>query len=510
MVRGYLMLLLVLGAAWRCPAGELTPRQASTLESLANERFAPRWETLGTNELAELRLKVDRYESALRKDHLVGGLVVSLRYADAQRSRVVAYEALEDSVAWTGFHLGSQAIRYAVERRPATLEAVREVLGGIERLIQSTGRSGGVPRFAGPAGDPAYQAVYSRFGGPDPQRPGFGRLAFPGTNGLVWLAGPSRDAYSGLNLGLALTHKFIREPGIQARVSNIIDQVMTRIDQDGGRLDDGRAPAEFLPPILRAACLRTAASAVGRSWPAKYEKVAELLSAQDMVDEVGLALPRHDDVRPFVFATADLFALNRLETNRTRKLMYQEMLSKIWRSSIPELNPWIAGAAANVDDLRPMETKAALAETMERTILQGVLYAYPAWPRTAVPQAMPSGRPAAWIEANGHSWARHPLPVYARPVQPFQWVQAGRSLAAQAPDPTLVHPGVDLMLPYWLARNAGVILPEDLPPLRKAAPTRATGSRVGTTNAFGRVIGTNPSPVALPPFGVSTNRLEKR
>lgn len=501
------MFLMVWVAAVTGSAAELSPKQVSVLTSIAQERFAPRWEMLGTNELGEMRLKVERYEAELKKSHLVGGLVVSLRYADTNRTQVVAYEALEDSTAWTGFYLAGLAMRFVVERRPATLESVRQVLDGVERLIQASGRPGYLPRFAGPARDEAFKAFYSQYGGPDPKRPGFGRWAFPGTNGLVWLAGPSREAYSGLNLGLALTHQFIREPGIRMRVSNIVDRLLTRIELDGRRLDDGVTPPEFLPAELHAALLRTGSSAVGRNWAIIYEKVAELVTTEHMADDVGASLPRYGPIRPVIFATADAFAMNRLETNRARKMMYQEKLSKIWRSSAPELNPWIAGAVISVDDFRQLESKAAPVDSTAMTILQGVLFEYPNWPRWAVSQPMPADYRVQPVEANGQTWSKHALPVYSRPVQAFQWAQPGRELVTNSVAMPVVHSGVDLLLPYWLARNAGVILPEDLPPLKKAAPTRTLGPRVGATNAYGRSIGTN-APAGSPKTNSAPN--EKR
>lgn len=490
MVRWYLMLLLVVGVAGRSRASELTPKQVTVLERIAREKFAPRWDLLGTNELGELRLKVEAYEAELRKSHLVGGLVVSLRYADTNRTQVISYEALEESAAWSGFYLANESMRYVVERKPATLEVVRQVLDGIERLIQSSGRPGYLPRFAGPAGDVAYQAVYSRYGGADPQRPGFGRLAFPGTNGLVWLAGPSRESYSGLNLGLALTHHYVREVGIRQRVSNIVDRILRRIEQDGGVLNDGRGQLEFLTPQLHSALLRTGASVVGREWAARYEAVSQLFARQYLADSVGPVVPRFDDIRPFVFTTAELLTLNRLETNKMRKTMYQEGLSKLWRSGAPELNPWFAGAFISVDDLRQSDSKTAPFDSTAIAILQGVLRQYPAWPRWAASESLAVESAPALVEANGRLWSRASLPVFSRPVKAFQWTQSGREWSTNLVAEPVVHPGLDLLLPYWLARNAGIILPEDLPPLKRAT-ARPAGGRPGTTNALGRLVGTN-------------------
>lgn len=485
------MLLLALGLTGRCLTAELTPKQTTVLERIAREKFAPRWDLLGTNELGELRRKVEKYQAELPKSHLVGGLVVSLRYADTNRTQVIAYEALEDSATWTGFFLATEAMRYVVERKTSTLESVRQVLDGIERLLLSSGRPGYLPRFAGPAGDAAFKAVYSQYGGADPQRPGFGRLAFPGTNGLVWLAGPSRDCYSGLNLGLAMTHYNIREVGIRQRVSNIVNRVLSRIEQDGGLLNDGQGNREFLPPRLHAALLRTGASADMRAWSAKYERVAELVTQHYLAENVGPVVPKYDDVRPFVFTTGDLLTLNRLETNKVRKAMYQEGLTKLWRSSVPELNPWLAAAFISVDDLRPTDSKSAPSDSTALSILQGVLRQYPSWPRWATMEPLPADLVLEPIAANGRIWSRASIPVFSRPVRAFQWVQSGRAFTTNATSEPVVHPGVDLLLPYWLARNVGVILPEDLAPLK-----RVTTGRAGATNAFGRPKTNVPAPAA--------------
>ena len=491
MVRWYLILLTALGVASGSLAAELSPKQVSVLERISKEKYAPRWDQLKTNELGELRLKVESYEKELRKSHLVGGLVVSLRYADTNRTQLVSYDALEDSAAWTGFYLASQAMRYAVERRTTTLDAVRQALDGLERLIQSSGRPGFLPRFAGPARDPAYQAVYSRYGGEDPQRPGFGRLVYPGTNGLVWLAGPSLDAYAGVNLGLALTYNYIRETGIRQRVSNIVEQLLGRLDRDGGVLDDGQGRKDFVPPLLSAALLRTGTSAVGREWATKYERMAGLIVVQHYHDDVGPATPKYDDLRSSTFTAGLLLALNRLETNANRKMLFQEKLSKLWRSGGPELNPWFAGAFLNVDDLRPRQNdlQGVTTDSIAMATLQGVLQQYPNWPRWAAPLPLPEDFKFSAVEANGRVWSRDNLPVFSRPVAAFQWTVGGHLWEPQAAAQPVIHPGIDLILPYWMGRNMAVIWPEDLAPLKRTTDPKTI--RTGRTNAFGRLNSTN-------------------
>ena len=150
---------------------------------------------------------------------------------------------MQDSAGWTGFYLAGLAYWFAVDRRPETLERIRTTLAGVEMLTEVSGRPGYLPAFVGRADDPAYRAFYATYGGADPARPGFGRLAFAGNatnSGLVWLGATSRENYSGMAMGLAMVHKFIREPKTRSRVSNLVEQLVGRLDQDKWRINDGQ------------------------------------------------------------------------------------------------------------------------------------------------------------------------------------------------------------------------------------------------------------------------------
>ncbi len=487
MVRLIYVLSVLLGAGIALPlSAELNERQTQVLEGMARDRYSMRWERLSTNELKALRTKVELYQAELRKHHLVDGLVVSLRYADTNRTTVTRYEATDDSAAWTGFYLAGLATRYIVERRPALLEEVRQVLTGLERLIGASGRPGYLPRFAAPEQDPAFKAVYSTYGEADPRRPGYGRLAFPGTNGLVWLGGPSRENYAGVNLGLALTHRFVRESGIRQRVSNLVERLLTRLDADGWLLNDGQGNLEYLNPLLSVALLRTGASTSGRAWGGRYEQEAQQLTQLHRADAPRPLAPAFDDLRPAVFAAAELMSLSLLETNKTRRLLFLDQLTKLWHSAGPELNPWLAVAYVGAFDESPNDSGA-------QATLQGVLAQYPPPPRWAWSRAQPTNLTDRLVEANGRLWSKNALPFPARPVSAFQWTQAGRTWISADQIEPVVHPGVDLIATYWLARNAGFIWPEDLPPLPSKSSLRESNSKRSGA-------GTNaPTPKTPPP-----------
>jgi hypothetical protein len=174
----------------------LSEKQLVFLEGAARGRLSGRWIEAGTNELVALRLKAEAHLAEIQKRHLVGGLVVSTRWSDTNRAKATAYENLEESAGLTGHYLNGLAYWFSVELRPQALDRIRESLTGLETLLAVSGRPGYLPAFAAPASDPAFKAVYSGLGGPDPARPGWGRLAHPGSGSFsnhVWIGGASRE-----------------------------------------------------------------------------------------------------------------------------------------------------------------------------------------------------------------------------------------------------------------------------------------------------------------------------
>ncbi len=436
----------------------LGEKQAAFLAHAGRGHMMGRWVDLDTNQLVALRKKVEVYSADIPKYHLVDGLIVSTRFTDTNRTQKVRYEELQDSTAWTGFYLTGLAYWFAVDRRPETLERIRTTLGGIERLTGISGRPGYLPAFVGRADDPAYRAVYGTYGGEDPARPGFGRLAFAGqgTNkDLVWLSSTSRDNYAGLAMGLAMVHKFVREPKMRSRVSNIVEQVTERLEVDGWRIKDGQGHESFVTPLLGAAILRLGASVNTNRYFRDYEDRAD-----DVVDLPPPGTSRYGDARSAVFAAANLCTLNGLENSKKRSLGYQDKVTRLWRDSGSQLNPWLAVAFVNAFDHAP-------SETISIATLQGVLLDFPPAPRWTGPGDLQGTNGLELVSANGSVWSKNALPLAAQGVQAFQWTRSSFSLAGVAAQP-ISHPGLDLFATYWMARDAGIISDD-------AAPIVATG-----------------------------------
>jgi hypothetical protein len=461
----------------------LPAKQLSFLEAAARGRSSGRWNEAGSNELTTLRLKAEAYQRQIASNHLVRGLIVSKRYSDTNQSSLVSYEELELSAALTGFHLAALSYWFSVDLKPSALDLIRENLTGLENLTMVSGRPGYIAAFAGPTSDPAFKTAYSTLGGADPARPGFGKLAFPGSNGQVWIGGASQDTYSAVVLGLSSVYKRIRDPKVRLRASNLVEIIFRRLDEDQWRIRDGQGHETFVAPHLQLAILRTAASINPDSYNKRYENAFAPAMAYPPQ-----AAPKYGNAGHSMFALANLVTLSRLETNETRSLAIQGRITDIWRKSGSEMNPWIAAAYVNAFDHAPNDTLAT-------ATLQGILQLYPSpprWQRSAT--LLRTNHPT--ITANQATWSKDALLLHERVASPFAWTDSPRALPLRPQAPT-VHSGVDYLLCFWMARDAGVIPHESAPRIirtftnPRTAPTRATN-------------------IALPIPPTSTNRLRSR
>ena len=494
------LLWILLGLSATAWAGQLTPSQERVLTGIARERFSGRWTDLTTNQLLELRKKAEAYDERLRERHLPGGMVVSLRFASTNSPEPVSYEALENSAAWTGLYLTACSYRWAVLHESRSLGDLRLVLEGLTRAARSTGRPGVLPRFAGRAADDLYKPVYGRFGGEDPKRPGYGRLAFRGEGdqaNLVWLGGPNRDDYAAVNLGLATAWFYLRDAKMRGQISNLVVEVVGRMETDGWRLDDGKGNVTFADPMLVTAWLRTAATVHPKAYAEKYDhQIAELIRLREDAEVPETGFPRYGDIRPAFSRLVNILALNRNETNQARRIAIQDRITKMWQRSSSGLNPWPAVAFLSAFERIPVDSTA-------RSVIQGVLYEYPDPPRWSAARDLSGDTAVERIEADGRNHARYAQPLGKRPVFPFQWAESGTLLQGGKDEPVM-HPGVDLLLPYWIGRDVAVTPSEDsVAPLDlKLRPPTGPGGRTNSlpsTNAPRRL---GPTPRA--PTGAST------
>ncbi len=442
-------------------ANALTDRQRTVLNGLARDRYTGRWVELNTNQLAAMHRRSDAYLADLRRYHRVDGLIVSARFADTNRSRITRYEATQDSAAWTAISLAAYTFRYVVTRDTEMFKDLRASLDGIDRLLNVSGKPGYLARFSARADDPAFRPAYATWGGANPERSGFGKLAFSGSGKYgneVWLGGPSRDHYAAVNYGLMTTYQLVRDQTIRSQISNTVTLILNRLEMDGWRIDDGQGNRTYVPPLLQAALLRSAATIN----PARYRKEFELKAAEYLKLPPPSVL-QYSDYAPNVFNMASLNVLCRLEINEpSRKLLFQERLTEMMRQAESHLNPFLAGCY--LEGFEKIPSSSALLVTF-----QGVLFEFPDPPRWATPLDQSQDRELAFLDANGQRWSKFTLQLLQRPPAAFQWAASPYQLAG-GEGALVSHPGVDYLVAFWIGRDTSLIPSEDYVPVSGERP----------------------------------------
>ncbi len=232
-------------------------------------------------------------ERKIRQDHLPHGTIITAfmdtpatdSWETAYRQggpgnvgTVLGWGSGGDSAIFTGQYLAAEAFRYAATGDPDALGVVTHTLGGIGKLLDVNGGRGLLARCAAPQGSPVAQSFSSTYGAA--QLNGQTWVGYQGPNGI------SRDQYSGVFFGLAVTWELVNDPLIraecQSRIEMMLDYLIANkwvVSEDRALIGQGsRGPTFWHASIQRFTFLR-----VGhRINPAKY---ATALAAAGPVSE---------------------------------------------------------------------------------------------------------------------------------------------------------------------------------------------------------------------------------
>lgn len=322
---------------------------------------------------AALAEKADRAELLVaERFQAQEGFLVYRRPADAGPCRP-PYGDLADTACWTGWLLGAEALRHALEGAPASRAALDRALAGLEALHAATGIPGLLPRTLDrdvPREDLA------RRGGE--WRPG----TAPGT---VYRADVSRDQYAGAVFGLGCVLRLVRDPDFRRRAGALAVAIAARLRDggfairgpDGEVTPDGELPVRVLgfpvsanATLLLAVCRLAAVAEPEGEWPALYA---------DLVDR---GLPRaasFAEVRVLGYAklsnqlmsAGGLFHLHALEEDPAAREQYRRGLARIAAGAEGEENALFEALAMAAEGPRP-DRLAALLDVLARTPIEKV------------------------------------------------------------------------------------------------------------------------------------------
>jgi len=444
--------------------------------------------------------------------HAPWGLIYEVRtWCDGSRAPI--YETYHDTAIWTGHFLAAEAFRYAVDPTPEVLQRVQCVLGGIDKLFHVTGVSGLFARAALPDDSPFQtdppMTTSTLVPGTDQCHPGNEDAYYPSTDigGVKWSGfgrgefPTSRDSYMGITLGFACAHQLV--PPVQATVSAMVTRMVNFLLKHGWNVPtppNQRIKTTFFHEFHhQLAILRLAKTVNQGAFGTTYDHYA---GAADFswVPVWGTTLDPISKYYKFNLTHAALGVLLFLEDDLPLRQHYWTTFRMLRRATCHHRNAHFN--LVRVLAALPAERAHALAERScfdrcislrdeTRALLRDWLIRRccvpgplglpterppdPAYLKSLYRRKLQSPYAPIWETEPGCDWVSlWPLPVHKRGGSnvDFAWqrppFQTDTTVCRHTPKyagqpsvdaghPDIEGPGLDYLLPVWMARYLGVV-----------------------------------------------------
>ena len=184
----------------------------------------------------------------IQRLHLPHGTIVDPVFrsgdpTDPGYSEVVAYGRAGDAAIWTGHYLAAEAFRWKVTGDADALANAKGALAGIRLLVDVTGGSGLLARFALPQDSPWEPAITAEEGAKHGRYP-----ATVGTTQYYWYGNTSRDQYSGVFFGLGVAYDMIEDPAVRSEIRSVVTRMLDFLLRHSWnvRMPDGSYSTTFL------------------------------------------------------------------------------------------------------------------------------------------------------------------------------------------------------------------------------------------------------------------------
>ena len=365
------------------------------------------------------------------------------------------YEGYGDSAIWTGHYLAGESFRYAVTKDPQAQANAAKAVAAIEDMLDAETPGGGhLARCVVPATAPDAATVLQ-----DPS-------AFTSTvrgQSVVCIGGISRDQYLGVMHGLGCAYDNLDDPATKTLAGSLMTRVVDYLVANhwiAMRHDNVTPSAPFAQSPEKMVAFTALAAHVD---PGKYQtlrdEVGQLAWVEWVFDMTG-ALDPLSSYYKWNLGEGAVYEAMRLETDPNRfqaldrahridrrvighheNAYFQTIDSAVDSSLASTLAPEV------LDELRRFVARGrrdfSVTNSTDPAIAQGSYSVPLSFTKTSSSSGTLS--PKTTTEA------LYPIPVEKRPPTDFLWQRDPFALDG-AGDPHRQNPGVDLVLPYWMAR----------------------------------------------------------
>jgi hypothetical protein len=345
------------------------------------------------------------------------------------------YTQAADNAIWTGHYLAAESFRYAVTGSADALANIRKAVNGITALIDVTGTDL-LARFLIPRSSPYADAVLG-----EESRHGIHEATYNGQP-YAWLGNTSRDQYSGVFFGLGVAYSLVGDATVQGEIRNDVSRMLTFLIKNGWnvRMPDGTVSTTFAGRSDQELSFMQVGRLVDPvKWTTTYKTMRTSLSSSVGTPILFECFDPYGSYYKFNLDHINFYNLIRLEESGTPRNQYLSAFTRLRNCTGSHQN-----AHFNMIDraLRGVTTQdAQTVDMLGRWLLR---------PRRNVFVDNTGKYPACG------SRACSPIPVQDRYTTDFLWQRSPFQLTG-GEDGAVPTPGVDYILPYWMARYYGVL-----------------------------------------------------
>jgi hypothetical protein len=358
---------------------------------------------------------------------------------DAPASMVLQhYARAGDSAIWTGHYLAAEAFRYKVTASNAAFKNLQRTLEGLQSLVDITG-TGLLARCLFPEGwEFAAAAIREEC------RHGIR----PGTvNGekYLWVGNTSRDQYSGVFFGLTVAWNLVDDQQVRDWVSMLATRMLNRLLEDFWlvRMPEGEITTTFLGrPDQQLSLLKLGRRCNPSRFESNYRALSNFAAPGVLVPILLETQELHDSYFKFNLDHINMYNLLTSGDSWWLKLHYTAAFDALRSATESHENAFfdmidtaINGPRADRDE-RVRKNLAAWLQRSRRDLWTDLRPDY---------------------VACGDNRGCEVIPVERRTPTDFLWQRSPFQLYGGLYG-TIGSAGIDYILPYWMARQHGVIV----------------------------------------------------
>jgi hypothetical protein len=347
------------------------------------------------------------------------------------------YTQAADNAIWTGHYLAAESFRYSVTHSDEALANVRKAVSGITALIDVTGTDL-LARFLIPRSSPYANAVLG-----EESQHGIHEAVYNG-QAYAWLGNTSRDQYSGVFFGLGVAYSLVPDLAVQSEIRSDVTRMLNFLINNGWnvRMPDGTFSTTFVQrPDQQLSFVQVGRLVDPLLWTLKYKAMRTALASSVGLPIVAECSDPYGSYFKFNLDHINLYNLIRLEEAGLARNQYLKAFRQLRKCTSSHQNAHFnmidrgLRGANSTQDGQTVDMLGRWLLRPRRNVFVDNTGKYP---------ACAANRACA------------PIPVQDRYTTDFLWQRSPFQLTG-GEDGTVPTPGVDYILPYWMARYYAVL-----------------------------------------------------